>query len=307
MKVAVLGAGAMGCLYGGSLAKIGHEVTFIDVDKRQIDCLNANGLRVETDAGAFSVRVSAGTASEISGRFDLLILFTKTIHSEEALASARHLILPETLLLSMQNGLGNRELMMRFAPENRIIMGMTGYPADPAGPGAVISRGSSFTVIMNADGKLTDRVVKIAEEITSAGLNCEATPKVHGYIWEKASFNAAVNAICSIVRLPVGAMGERGGRELAYAAARETVETARAVDVDASWERVREMLDHAFREHCHHRPSMLNDVLANRRTEAAFINGEVAKIASKAGRRAVVNETLYRLIDIIQNSYDVRL
>lgn len=307
MRIAILGAGAMGGLYGGSLALIGHEIVFLDVSQATIDAINQNGLKLTTNGGANVIRAKACTAREAEGPFDLMILFTKTIHSEGALESAKHLFSDETLVLSLQNGLGNQEVIEKFLPPSQILIGMTGYPADAKGPGVVESHGSSFTAFMNADGVLTEKAEHIAEEITKAGLNCTATPDVYVFIWEKVSFNAAVNALTSITRLPCGVMAEKGGRELAFAVAQEGVDTANALGYKVDGAKVREMLEHAFVDHYSHKPSMLQDVLAGRQTEVAFISGAIAAAAKKAGRSAPINETLYTLVSILQNSYDIRL
>ena len=307
MRIAILGAGAMGCLYGGSLAKIGHHVQFIDVSEHQINAINTSGLRLIKDGAEHVIRVRACKASEAEGPFDLIMLFTKTIYSESALTSVQHLILPETYVLSIQNGLGNKEKIAQYTPESHIIIGMTGYPCDLKAPGIVESNGSSFTAIMNADCVLTERVKEIADEITKAGLNCSTPLDIYSYIWEKVCFNAAMNAITSITRLPVGLVAECGGRELVFATVHEAVDTAKANGVEVDSEKIDDMVKHAFIDHYHHAPSMLQDVLAGRLTEAASLNGAISDAAEAVGASAPINKTLFSLLNIIQNSYKERL
>lgn len=307
MRIAILGAGAMGGLYGGSLALVGHEVVFLDVSQATIDAINQKGLSLTTNAGSHIIKAKACTAQEAEGPFDLMILFTKTIHSESALESAKRLFDENILVLSLQNGLGNQEVIEKFLPQNQILIGMTGYPADAKGPGVVESHGSSFTAFMNADGVITGKARQIADEITKAGLSGTVTPDVYVYIWEKVSFNAAVNSLTSVTRLPCGVMAEKGGRELAFALAQEGVDTANALGYKVDGAKVREMLEHAFVDHYNHKPSMLQDVLAKRQTEIAFISGAIAAAAQKAGVPAPINQTLATLVSILQNSYDISL
>lgn len=307
MRIAVLGAGAMGSLYGGALASIGHEVTFIDVSSPVIEAINQNGLHLTTDAGTKVIPVKAAKIEDVKSSFDWLILFTKTIHSAGALQSARHILDGDICVLTLQNGLGNRELIQQFVSPERIVVGMTGYPADLIAPGVVSSHGSSFTAMMDASGKPTDKTRILAEEITLAGLNCKVTDQVFCYIWEKVSFNSAMNALTSITHLPVGPMAELGGAELCFAVAREGVATAHSLGIMADEEKVLDMLRHAFVDHYNHKPSMLQDVLAGRQTEARFINGAIAQAAKSVGKTAPINETLYALVDILQRSYDKRL
>lgn len=300
MKIAVLGAGAMGCLYGGSLAKAGNEVVFIDVVPKQIDAINGNGIRLTRDGETSVICAAAKRAEEVEGMFDLLILFTKTIHSRAALASVRHLLTDRTLVLSLQNGLGNEEMISEFVPRDRILIGMTGYPADLKGPGEVESNGSSFTKLMNADGKRTKDAEAVARAITEAGLNCSVDEDVYKAIWEKALFNAAVNPICAVTRFTVGEVRDFGGEELAFAVVREGAAVAKAKGIGVDEEAVKGMLRHAFTGHHDHRPSMLHDVLLGRKTEVEFINGAIVRYAKELGMGAPVNETLFRLVRMIE-------
>lgn len=308
MKIAVLGAGAMGCLYGESLAEVGNEVSFIDVVPRQVDAINQRGIKLTTNKkGTRIIQVKAYFAEEINDKFDLLILFTKTIHSKTALESVKHILTKDITVLTMQNGLGNKEVIEEFVNESQIIIGMTGFPADNKGPAEVESHGSSFTGIIDANGTITQRTIEIGNEITKAGLNCRVTEEVFQFIWEKVSFNAAVNALTTVTQLKQGHMVDNGGRNLAYKVAKEGIEVANKKGIPASYDRVKEMLDHAFVDHYNHKPSMLQDFLAEKKTEVEFINGAIAAQARAVGITAPINETLYEIISILQNTYSLRI
>ncbi|PKM59890.1 MAG: 2-dehydropantoate 2-reductase [Firmicutes bacterium HGW-Firmicutes-4] len=303
MKIAVLGAGAMGCLYGAALAEKGNDVLFIDVSEKTIETINENGVTLETDEGKRTVQARACKAHETKEDFDLIILFTKTIHSRVALESIRHLLNKTVTVLTIQNGLGNKELVEEFVEEKQIILGMTGFPADLHGSANVSSHGKSYTGIIDACGAVSDNAVLVADEITKAGLNCKVTNEVFEYIWEKVCFNAAVNALCAATELTVGQVGEFGGRELAYKIAQEGIKAANLKGVDAKFEKVKEMLNHAFTAHYDHKPSMLQDVLCKRQTEIDSINGQIVKIAKELGSPAPINETVNALVLMKQNSY----
>ena len=303
MKIAVLGAGAMGCLYGAALAEIGNDVLFIDVSEKTIQTINEDGVTLETDKGKRKISARACKANETNENFDLIILFTKTIHSKMALASIKHLLNDKVTVLTIQNGLGNKELVEGFVDEKQIVLGMTGFPADLLGPANVASHGTSYTGIIDANGVISKNSLAIADEITKAGLNCKVTHDVFEYIWEKVCFNAAVNGLCAASELSVGEVAEYGGRKLAYDIAREGIKIAKLKAIEADFTKVKEMLDNAFTNHYDHKPSMLQDVLAKRETEIDSINGQIVKLAKEEGSDTPMNETVYTLVKMKQNYY----
>ena len=123
MKIAVLGSGAMGSLYGGMLFKAGHDVVLIDISKEHINTVNASGLDIDGPEETFNIKIPAAFAKDVKEIPDLIILFTKTIYSRSALKSIKHLLGPNTLVLSLQNGLGNDETVAEYIPIERIIVG----------------------------------------------------------------------------------------------------------------------------------------------------------------------------------------
>jgi len=142
MKIAVIGAGAMGSLFGGRLAEDGNDVVLVDVDRTHVGVINEAGLRLEADDGDRRIRVAAGPAEAFEGARDLLLVFTKGMHTEKAVASASHLIGPQTWALTVQNGLGNADVIARYVRLENVAFGMTNFPADLKSPGHVASHGA---------------------------------------------------------------------------------------------------------------------------------------------------------------------
>lgn len=303
MKIVILGSGAMGCLYGGLLAENGNDVTFVDVVDATIEKINRIGVTLETDSGKRDIPSKACTAADLKTPPDLVILFTKTVFSRAALDSVKHVLDASVIVLTIQNGLGNKEIIQEYVNENRIIIGMTGYPADLRGPADVVSHGTSFTSIVAANGKVDAATATIAGIISEAGLNCAASSDALHLIWEKVCFNSAVNSLCAVSGLTVGEVGEFGGREIAYDIAAEGVAVARAYGIPASFDKVRAMLDHAFASHYGHKPSMLQDVLNKRRTEVDSLNGALAERGEKMNIPVSINRTMRRLVAMIQDKY----
>ncbi|NYB75851.1 2-dehydropantoate 2-reductase [Sedimentibacter hydroxybenzoicus DSM 7310] len=305
MKTLILGAGAMGCLYGGLLKERGNDVILVDVSKPQVDEINKNGLALETAEGKRNIKIKAKFAQEVTEQPDLIILFTKTIHSKSALSSLKAIIGPETMVLSLQNGLGNDEVIKEFVPTDRIIIGTTNFPSDLLKPGNVRSLGKGTTKIMSCNGEVTEKLKQVEMMLSDAGFNCIITEDVFVSIWEKVAFNAACNALTAASRLKLGDVGKTDeGKELARSIAREVVSVANARNIHANAENVIKLIELDFVEHAEHMPSMMQDVLGNRTTEIDFINGAVVREAEKLGISVPVTNVLYKLVSMIQKNYE---
>jgi len=299
-RIAVLGAGAMGTLFGARLARVGHEVTMIDVSPELLAAVSVRGLRLEDDEGDHRLRVAVGLAGDFSESVDLLIVFTKSIHTRAAIEAARHLVGPQSIALTLQNGLGNVETVEQVLPRSRIVHGMTNFPVDLVGLGHASSHGPGEARLYAADGIYRSEVEILARVLDGAGLTCRVDDKVEASIWEKVAFNAALNAIAALTRLTVGSIGSAAaGVQLAHAAADEVVDVALARRVPAERARVHESLAHAFAHHAGHKPSMLQDVLAGRPTEVDNINGAIITLGAQVSVPVPVNWTLHRLVTLL--------
>ena len=308
MKIAVVGAGAMGSLFGARLKEAGEDVVLVDVSQAHIETVNREGLRLQADDGDRRVRLPAGRADAFSDPVDLVVVFTKAAYTAEAVASVTHLVGPDTWALSVQNGIGNVETIAERIPAARILFGMTNYPADLRGPGHVASHGSGEIRLWVAGGagerEGGARLEAVCGALTRAGLPAVADPEVRVAIWEKVAFNAATSPVAAVTRLRVGPIGDSpAGREIARAAVDEVAASALANGVRIEADRVMAALDHAFADHRGHQPSMLQDVLAGRRTEIGTINGAVIAAARAKGVPCPVNETLYRLVSLVETNY----
>lgn len=299
MKIAIVGAGAMGGLFGARLALAGQDVSFIEASDATIAVISQRGLRLETPAGKQTVQVPISRASEAVGSVDLLVIFTKGFHTRAAIESVRHLVGPETWALSVQNGLGNPEIIASVVPAERIIVGMTNLPADLVEPGVVHSHGEGHVNLWTSSGVDSPAVHEIASIFDSAGLPCHADPHVQVAIWEKVAFNAALNSVCAVTRQTVGAVGaSEHGRQLTGRLIAEAVAVARAAGIEADEPRVVASVDYAFNHHQQHKPSMLQDVEAGRKTEIDFINGAVVARGEALGVDTPVLKTLFDLVKL---------
>ncbi|KVA25973.1 ketopantoate reductase family protein [Burkholderia ubonensis] len=305
MRIAILGAGAMGSLFGGLLAEAGEDVTLIDVNDAHLDAIRRDGLRIENDRGERRITtlraVRPDAAQPARGEpFDLLIVFTKSLHTRAALDGVRALLAARTAVLTLQNGLGNVETLRAFVPPERILVGVTTWPADVVGPGHVRSHGAGAIRMMTADGAPRPIASAAAAALTRAGLACELDADVWAAIWEKVAFNAALNTLCAVTGCTVDQLGAcDDGPRIALAIVAETAAVARAKGIAVDPERIADKVRHAIDAHRGHRPSMLQDVLAGRRTEIDAINGAVVAAAREAGVAVPHTETLLGLVRLI--------
>lgn len=306
LRIAVLGAGAMGSFFGARLKSGGAAVTLLDVNRPHLDAIAKDGLRVDSDVGTEIIWLPALRPGDAQGPFDVLLVFTKTMHARSALDGARHLIGPGTSLLSLQNGLGNKEALLDFADPSRVLVGMTTYPADMAGPGHVHSHGEGKIRFWSSDGSNAPILSEIAAAFRAGGLDCLTDDAVEIAIWEKVAFNAALNTIAAVTNATVGQIGRLPeARSLAHRIAGEVVIVANAAGVPADATGVHDLVDHALDTHLDHRPSMLQDVLAGRRTEIDAIAGAVIRQAAKLNIPVPATEALRALVLLATEGRDV--
>jgi len=300
-RIAVLGAGAMGCLFGGRLCEAGYELILIDVNELQIDAINRNGLQLLLNEDRHHIRVRAGYAHAFSGVVDLLIAFTKTHQLSRALDSVVHLVGPHTWVLTLQNGLDNGDTIARVVSRDRVAIGMTDWPADLRAPGIIASHGQGSIVFWSLSGEANEALESIERALNRAGLRASTDLNVRSAIWEKAAFNAAMNTISAITGFQVRQMADSGDiREIAHEVAIEAVATARALGIEADEQRIMAALANAYATHRQHEPSMLKDIRAGQSTEIDSINGAIVEHAKRLGVATPVTQTLARLVRAIQ-------
>ncbi|WP_101049886.1 ketopantoate reductase family protein [Macromonas nakdongensis] len=302
MRYTILGAGAMGSLFGGLLAAQGHTVELLDVNDLHLNKVRQQGLRLDTDGCSQTVHLIANRPEGAVQRPNWLIVFTKTMHTQAAMQSVKHLLGDTTRVLSLQNGLGNIERLNQFLPLERIAIGVTTVPADMHGPGNVGSHGQGHSRFMMADGQSSETIIELAADLTAAGLPSEQDLAVHAAIWQKVAFNAALNGLCALASCTVGQLGAtQGGRKLAHGVAAEAGQVASACGVAVDEAVVHKTLDHAMDHHLHHKPSMLQDVLAKRPAEVEAIHGEIVRAGERTGVPTPHTTTLYTLLQLIQD------
>lgn len=305
MKIAVLGAGAMGSLYGGSLAEAGHDVVFIDVWQDQVKALNDHGLYIETDGKERLVQnIRAVQQASVLDPVDLVIVFVKATFTFEAMKGAENLIGQDTMVLTLQNGLGNVEKLNDIVGAAHVIAGTSGHGATLLRPGHIRHAGKGLTVIGDQNGQKSSRILALAEVLGQSGFVTEISRNVMGLIWTKLLMNIGINALTALTGLKNGQLLDFPETEsLMATAVAEACAVAQAKGIVLEHDDPLGHVKEVARNTAENSSSMLQDVSAGRQTEIAVINGAVSDEGRRLGIETPVNDVLTRLISVKQKNY----
>lgn len=305
-RIAVLGSGAMGCLYGGMLAEAGCDVVLIDVWKKHIDAINASGLKIEGLSGDRTVRNIRGVTDPAEvGVADLVIVFVKATMTEQAMRDAIPLVGKNTTILTLQNGLGNVEKLCGVVDVSHVIAGTTGHGSTLVGPGHIRHAGMGDTVIGEPDGRRSDRIEALAALFGKAKFSTHISENVMGLIWTKLIVNIGINALTAITGLANGRLVDfPETEELMTMAIGEACAVAKAKGIRFEVDDPAEHTKQIARKTAANRSSMLQDVTAKRPTEVSVINGAVVDEGKRLGIPTPVNVVLTDLVLVKQKTYE---
>lgn len=303
LKIAVLGAGALGCAIGGTLAEAGNEVLLINRNPAQVEAISAHGLVMRGPEGERTVRVRATVNAAGQSPVDLVIVLVKSFHTGQAMQAATALVGPDTVVLSLQNGLGHEDILADIVGRSHVLAGKTYVGGVMLAPGRVIAgTAGKETLIGELDGSLSPRARQIADTFNHAGLATTVSDNIVGTLWDKLLINVATGALSGITRLTYGAMYPIAEVEAtAVAAVQEAMCVARAsgvrlsyTDPKAAWIKAAAGLPSDFKT------SMLQSLEKGSVTEIDFINGAVVRWGQRLGVPTPVNATLVACIKGIE-------
>ena len=308
LNVAVLGAGAMGCLFGGLLAEKGLKVTLIDVWKEHIDAINKNGLKMDGFGGDRFIKINATNDPKSISPVDVVIVMCKATALEQALTNAKNIVGDKTVLMSFQNGIGHEAIMQNIVGINKVLGGTTTQASNILGPGHIKNHASLPSWIGEYEGGLSDRVKDIAETFTAYGLETIASDNVKKRKWMKLFALTAVGPLSAIfdmhhTELYVTNKESKLARELGKQIILETRKVAQADGVEVSEDECLEMFLKIVDSNQTNKSSMAFDIQYKRKSEIDFINGSVSKIGKKHGVPTPLNDMLYKIIKVKEGSF----
>ena len=304
MKIGFLGCGAMGSIYAGNLTKA-HEVYIFDAMPAVCEAVNTTGITIDEPDGTTHVYhpVVATTDPSTIGEMDIMIVFVKYLFLESALEKCKTMIGPNTIVLSLQNGVGNYDEIAKVVPEKQICCGTTAHGATNLGPGHSRHTGVGPTNVGTIKGG-HESAEKVAEALRAGGFEVNVQENVMQLIWHKLFANIAINAITALLDVTNGTIAENEHeRDLAEKMVREAVAVANATgcsfDVEAE---LKNAFDVALATGTN-RSSMLQEVTRKGITEIKIINGAVVKEGKAAGIPTPYNDAIVDLILAKQDSY----
>lgn len=306
MKIAVIGAGAMGSVTGGLLARAGNDVTLIDVWRQGVDAINTNGLRIDDKAGNSEViKVRATDRPAEIGAVDLVLVFVKCYHTEVAVRNSLPLIGSDTVVLSLQNGWGNGPRIASIVGQDRLLLGVCYHSASALGPGHALHSGKGMTFIGEPDGRMTDRLAEVASVLEKSGIDVTPTTQVHKEIWSKLALNVCTLPTSALLRFHAPQLIQHEPMmELMRALLREVVAVAQAqnipLDFDERWQAITGLLKQLAPTA---KGSMLQDVEKQRITEIDVINGAVVETGKQFGIATPCNQTMVWLVKSLERTF----
>jgi 2-dehydropantoate 2-reductase len=302
MKIAIVGCGAMGSIYAGLLASAGHDVLAIGRNAAHMNAIEQEGLRISGASGDRRVRIRV-TNEPPAETMDLVVIAVKAANVADAARAATTLVGPDTLVLTLQNGLGSAEVVAGVLGPSRLMIGVAqGFGASLEAPGHAHHNDMKAIRMGAFAGLEAAAVERTAGVWRAAGFDAAAVADITAMQWEKLICNVAYSAPCALTGLTVGeAMDDPSLGPVTRSAAVEAWTVAKARGITLSFvdpvAHVREFAARMPRA----RPSVLQDLEAGRETEVDVINGSIPREAAKVGLTAPVNATLTGLVRALEN------
>ena len=295
LTVAVMGAGAVGCYYGGMLARAGHTVTLI-ARVEHVQAIAREGLRMETKTFDEHVRLAASTQASAVRGADLVLFCVKSTDTEAAGAQILAHLSAGALVLTLQNGVDNAERLRAVLPAHTVAAAVVYVATEMVGPGHVKHNGRGDLVIEPSAASSA-----VAQALIAAGVPTEISDNVRAALWLKLILNCAYNAVSAITQLPYGktVIGE-GVQEVMRDVVNECQAVARADgvrlsgDVDAAVRMIFDTMPGQF-------SSTAQDLARGKRSEIDYLNGFVVRRGAALGIATPANRVLWSLVKLLES------
>jgi 2-dehydropantoate 2-reductase len=287
----------MGTLFGVFLAGAGHDVRMLDKDPARAAALSAKGFSLEGVSGERSAGIPVSSDPDTIGTCELVLICVKAYDTETAATSLPPLVGPGTPVLTLQNGIGNAEILAKAVGGEHVLAGSTAQGANVIEHGQVIHAGSGDTFLGELSGTVTTRVQNLCEMLTTAGIPAAPSDDVPGLLWAKLIVNVGINPFTGLLQVRNGVLLEHAEtQELMEMVVAEAVAVAEAKGVNLPFPDPLAKVQEVARLTGKNRSSMYQDVAAGRRTEIDFICGAVVREGAKLNVPTPVNRALTLLI-----------
>ena len=302
MRVVIVGAGAMGCLFGFLLQKAEKEVWLLEKHPDLVNHIKKYGIQVEGISGEHHVFPQITTEANEIKVADLILIFVKAFDTAQAIQDAKPLVGSGSVVLTLQNGIGNVEEIVKVVGQKQTIAGTTAHGATVLGVGHIRHAGTGETVVGELDGKKTSRLKEIQAFLGSAGINLQITQDITGLLWSKLLINGGINPLTGIT-------GLRNGELLDYEETRaimqRTVNEAKAVvdrkGIHLIYPNHLQKVEAVCQATARNISSMLQDVQNKKKTEMDYINGAILREGKKLSLDMPINQALINLIHLLEN------
>ena len=298
MRIVVLGAGALGSLFGGLLSKK-HDVTLIG-RRDHVQAINKKGLQI-SGGTTLKAKPRAVTSAKGLKAPDLLLIAVKAYDTDAAMRSAIHLVGPQTKVLSLQNGITTLSVLEHLLPDKCLLGGWTSHGVTYLKPGAIKHAGAGDTVLGELDGSDSYCVRAFSHAFSACGIKNRTSLDIRREIWLKGIVNASINPLTALLRCENGELSKNGElAEVARSVCAESCEVAEAEGFDIGEEEAFGLTMRVARQTAKNRSSMLQDLEMGRRTEVDYLNGAICQLGEKHGIEAPVNEALAAIVHAIE-------
>jgi 2-dehydropantoate 2-reductase len=294
MKAGIIGAGALGSLFAHHFHEQLIDFVIYEKNEEAVKKISSDGLTLINGESSRNFKVSISPSPEILADSDIIFLFVKSYSTAEALQNVADYLSSNSIIVSLQNGLGNIEEIMRLIPPERIVYGSTTIGAAKSSPVEVISGG---TGIINIGGDESGHVQRVHHLLNSAGMNSYTVDDPDYYLWHKAVINAGINPIAAVLGITNGEiLTNKYASELQEKIVMEGVNSATANSINLDYEEMLKTTRDVCEKTSSNRCSMLQDLQNGRQTEIESINGKIIEYAEKNSLDLPYNRSLYLLI-----------
>ncbi len=304
-KIVVVGPGAIGTLLAAYLAKGTDDVWLLDKDSNRAKQLNESGIKVEGVSGSWQAKVKVSSESSEIGTSDFIIVCVKAYDTQKVLKPIESLAGKDSLILTLQNGIGNIEIISEAFSPQIVAGGTTNMGATLQDIGRVRHAGLGETILGRLDGKITIGLRQLREIFNKVGLVTRISRDIEGLLWSKLIINVGINALTAITGLNNGRLIEyEGTHKIMKDAVTEAVKVTKRKRIKLIFDDPLGKVESVCEATAKNVSSMLQDVLKEKKTEIDFINGVIIRQAQSLGISTPVNQVLYELVKTIESSYE---